>query len=72
MTKTPAFYAGYEAKTSEIQSLGWVAARDEFNRVYPPGQKWTGSSEGLGYSYGEFQALSDTLEANRHTLRASA
>ena len=72
MTKTSAYHAGYEAKALEIQGLGWIAARDEFNRVYPVGQKWTGSSEGLAYSHGEFEALSDTLEANRHLLRAAA
>ena len=61
MIKPAAYYAGYEAKAAEIAQLGWVAARDEFNRANPPGQKWTGSEEGLAYAQGEFDALADKV-----------
>lgn len=37
--KTEVWYKGYDAKMHEIEALGWVAARDEFNRVYPPGKR---------------------------------
>lgn len=59
--KHEAFYRGYDAKVAEISRTGWTAARDEFNRVHPPGQKWTGSAAGLAYAHGEFQALSDHM-----------
>lgn len=61
MTKPAAFYAGYESKVAEIAQMGWAAARDKFNLENPPGQKWTGSADGLAYAHGEFQALSDYI-----------
>lgn len=57
-----AYSAGYEAKAKEIAELGWKAARDEFNRINPPGQKWAGSAEGLTYAQGEYQALCDRMD----------
>ena len=60
-TKPAAYHAGYEAKSSEIAALGWIAALVEFNRANPPGQALTGSAEGLAYAHGEFQALCDAM-----------
>ena len=60
--KTEVWYKGYDAKMHEIEALGWVAARDEFNRVYPPGKRMNHSPAGLQYAYGEFQALADKME----------
>jgi hypothetical protein len=57
-----AYRAGYEAKAKAIADCGWEAARDEFNRVNPPGQKWTGSTEGMAYAQGEYQALCDKMD----------
>lgn len=62
MNKTEAWYKGYDTKMTEIESLGWAAARDEFNRVYPPGKPGNYSPAGLQYAYGEFQALVDKME----------
>ncbi|UIY58140.1 hypothetical protein [Burkholderia cepacia] len=59
--ETPVYSAGYKAKVDEIAKCGWEAARDEFNRVYPPGRAWTGSQEGLAYARGEYKALCDTM-----------
>ena len=59
MTKPAAYHAGYEAKAKEISEMGWEASRDAFNLANPPGQKWTGSADGLAYAQGEFAALAD-------------
>lgn len=54
---TDAWHNGYNAKIEEIKEMGWIASRDKFNTENPPAQKWTGSSDGLCYSIGEFAAL---------------
>lgn len=59
MAKTAPYFAGYEAMIEQIKAIGWDAARDAFNLANPPGQKWTGSHDGLAYANGEFQALAD-------------
>ena len=61
MIKPDAYYAGYEAKAKEIAEMGWEAARDAFNLANPPGQKWSGSTNGLAYAQGEFHALADKV-----------
>lgn len=58
----PSFEAGHKAKSIEIESVGWAAARDEFNRVHPPGQPWTGSADGLSYAQGEYAALCESMD----------
>lgn len=60
-TKTPAYFKGFEAKIEEISSMGWEAARNLFNSIYPPGTPWSGSSEGLQYARGEFDALASLM-----------
>ncbi|HTH09915.1 MAG TPA: hypothetical protein VMA55_10135 [Acidovorax sp.] len=59
--KLETYHQGYDNKVVEIRQIGWIAARDEFNRANPPGQRWTGSADGLAYAQGEFQALSDYM-----------
>lgn len=54
-----AFINGYDAKTKEIESMGWVAARDLFN--------WANANIKptlLGYAYacGEMEALLDSYK----------
>ena len=61
MEKTKEYYAGFDAKSDEIKTMGFEAARDKFNLENPPGQKWTGSIQGLNYARGEYQALCDAL-----------
>lgn len=60
-TRTEAFHKGYDAKVEEIQTIGWVAARDKFNGENIPGEKWCGTPEGLQYAQGEYQALCDEM-----------
>ncbi|WP_186137938.1 hypothetical protein [Burkholderia gladioli] len=60
--KIPAYYAGYEAKAAAISEAGWIAARDEFNRVNPPGKAWAGTPDELAFAQGEYQALCDTMD----------
>jgi hypothetical protein len=55
--KTEIFYKGYESKKTEIEGMGWEAARDKFNQEYPSGQKWEGSTQGLEFAQGEFEAI---------------
>ena len=62
MTNKPkSFFEGYDAKVSEIKSIGFVAARDKLNLDYPTGKKYKGSSEGFYFMQGEAQALLDNL-----------
>lgn len=53
------YHDGYEAKITEIDGMGWNAARDKLNLDYPPGQPWTGSVDAYHYAKGEMQALLD-------------
>lgn len=62
MKTTPVFIDGYYAKSREIRNHGWNAACEEFNRVYPPGQKFTGSPSGYQYMMGESEALVSKLD----------
>lgn len=50
--KSATYYQGYDAKAQEIREMGFAAARDKLNSEYPPGQPWTGSSQGLEYTRG--------------------
>ena len=57
----PMYSVGYEAERESVRSLGWTAARDEFNRQNPPGQRWSGTVSDLARAQGAFQALFDTM-----------
>jgi hypothetical protein len=60
MSKTPAYYKGYEAKAEEIKTMGRKAALDKFNMDYPAPYTGQGVSAGaLEYAHGEYQALCD-------------
>lgn len=48
---------GRKSKAAEIERDGWTAARDSFNRQYPPGLPWTGSEDLLQFSKGEYAEL---------------
>lgn len=50
-----AYMAGYEAKKQEVESLGWVAARDKFNLDNPSDAK--PSLNGYAYACGEMDYL---------------
>lgn len=56
-----AFCNGYETKMVEIKEMGWEAAKDKFNMDFIPGKPWTGSTLGLEFAKGEFEALMDML-----------
>lgn len=58
----PPYQTGYEAKSAEIAQVGWIAARDEFNRATHPGQAWTGGAEDLAYRQGEYAALCEKMD----------
>ena len=53
-----AFINGYEAKLKEIQTMGWIAARDSFN--WANDNITTYSNLGYAYASGEMEALLDT------------
>lgn len=55
--KSEAFHKGFESKQSEIREMGFEAARDKFNLDNPAGQKWQGTTGGLQFALGEFEAL---------------
>ena len=55
--ETDAWHNGYNSKAEEIKQMGWIASRDKFNSENPPGQKWSGSYDGLCFATGEFAAL---------------
>lgn len=61
MTKSNAFYNGYESKVNEIQGMGWGAARDKLNLDYPLGEKYKGSIERYNFMQGESEALSNYM-----------
>lgn len=55
--KSEAFHKGLESKRVEIREMGFAAARDKFNQENPAGRKWQGTTEGLQFALGEFEAL---------------
>lgn len=52
-----AFINGYDAKAKEIESMGWIAARDKFNMDNPADNQ--PSMLGYAYACGEMEALLD-------------
>ena len=50
-----AYIAGYEAKNQEVESMGWVAARDKFNLDNPANVK--PSPNGYAYACGGMDCL---------------
>lgn len=57
--KSEAFHRGLEAKRVEIREMGFDSSRDKFNLENPAGQKWSGTTEGLQFALGEFEALTE-------------
>ena len=51
-----AYHAGYEAKTLEINGMGWEAAKDKFNADYPRDKRQC-SMTAWHYAKGEIDAL---------------
>ena len=52
----PDFTRGFEAKRVEIEEMGFVTARDKFNRENPVGESY-GSLGAFYYASGEVEAL---------------
>ena len=50
-----AYIAGYEAKNQEVESIGWIAARDKFNIDNPADIR--PSLNGYAYACGEIDCL---------------
>jgi len=60
--KSVAFHKGLESKRAEIREMGFEAARDKFNLDNPAGQKWSGTTDGLQFALGEFEALTNAAK----------
>ena len=66
--KTDAYQKGYDAKSTEVREMGWVAARDKFMLDVPPGVPIT-DAQAYFYARGENEALHDLIPASEKSCR---